>query len=104
MIHALEIIFVFISTCASFQFHGQHCLNHIIAFKLYFLQLEKIIGKLKTEKYGSRILEEINKHPDTEQTDEAGSKEEPENEVRARKRLKTKKAPIVIESSSDDED
>lgn len=32
-----------------------------------FFQLETIIGKLKTEKYGSRILEEIVKYTETEQ-------------------------------------
>lgn len=61
------------------------------------LQLEKIIGKLKTEKYGSKILEQISKYADLDVLKEEGSKE------RATKRLKTKKAMVVIESS-DDED
>ncbi|KAK1567722.1 hypothetical protein Q3G72_015762 [Acer saccharum] len=66
-------------------------------------ELEKIIGKLKTEKYGSRILEEINKYADTEQPDNNASlKDEPRNESRATKRLKTQKALVVIESSDDE--
>ncbi|XP_059663039.1 ATP-dependent DNA helicase Q-like 2 isoform X2 [Cornus florida] len=65
-------------------------------------QLESIIGKLKTEKYGSRILEEIGSYE---------SKCPPENEFldegqgsgnRVAKRLKTKKATVVIESSEDE--
>lgn len=60
------------------------------------LQLEKIIGKLKTEKYGSKILEQISKYADLDVLKEG-------SEERATKRLKTKKAMVVIESS-DDED
>ncbi|PON51591.1 DNA helicase, ATP-dependent [Parasponia andersonii] len=60
-------------------------------------QLEKIIGKLKTEKYGTRILEQINKYSDLDEMKEQG------NEERATKRLKTKKALVVIESSDEDE-
>lgn len=59
-------------------------------------QLEKIIGKLKTEKYGSKILEQIRKYADLNELKEQGSEE------RATKRLKTKKALVVIESSDEE--
>lgn len=59
-------------------------------------QLEKIIGKLKTEKYGCKILEEIKRYE---------SKNEYEDEnvhgSSSGKRLKSKEA-IVVESSEDD--
>ncbi|EXC23823.1 ATP-dependent DNA helicase Q-like 2 [Morus notabilis] len=58
--------------------------------------LEKIIGKLKTEKYGSKILEQIRKYADLNELKEQGSEE------RATKRLKTKKALVVIESSDEE--
>lgn len=61
------------------------------------MQLEKIIGRLKTEKYGNRILEQIIKYADSnELKDEHGS------DVRPKKRLKTKKPVVLIESSDDD--
>ncbi|KAH7515009.1 hypothetical protein FEM48_Zijuj11G0150800 [Ziziphus jujuba var. spinosa] len=60
-------------------------------------QLEKIIGRLKTEKYGNRILEQIIKYADSnELKDEHGS------DFRPKKRLKTKKPVVLIESSDDD--
>ncbi|XP_040985964.1 ATP-dependent DNA helicase Q-like 2 isoform X1 [Juglans microcarpa x Juglans regia] len=63
-------------------------------------QLEKIIGKLKTEKYGSRILDQVEKYSNSEQTNEV--KEEQGSQNRANKRLKTKKALVLIESSDDE--
>ncbi|KAL5581317.1 hypothetical protein UlMin_013759 [Ulmus minor] len=60
-------------------------------------ELEKIIGKLKTEKYGSRILEQIIKYADLD------APKEQESEDRAPKRRKTKKALVVIESSDEEE-
>ncbi|KAH7577434.1 hypothetical protein JRO89_XS01G0250300 [Xanthoceras sorbifolium] len=65
-------------------------------------ELEKIIGKLKAEKYGSRMLEEISKYANTEQPDNDLLKDEPRNESRATKRRKTQKALIVVESSDDE--
>ncbi|KAL3361569.1 hypothetical protein AABB24_014436 [Solanum stoloniferum] len=62
-------------------------------------ELEKIIGKLKTEKYGSRILEEIANYESDPQKDADGSKETKGNTV---KKLKTKKALVVLESSEDE--
>ncbi|XP_068326025.1 ATP-dependent DNA helicase Q-like 2 isoform X2 [Pyrus communis] len=62
--------------------------------------LENIIGKVKTEKYGSRILEQVTKYADSAQPDEV--KEEEENENRASKRLKSKKQLILVESSDDE--
>lgn len=66
----------------------------------FFLQLEKIIGKLKTEKYGSRILEQVEKYSNSVQTNEV--KQEQGSQNRANKRLKTKKALVLIESSDDE--
>uniref|UniRef100_A0A2P2LYA0 DNA 3'-5' helicase n=1 Tax=Rhizophora mucronata TaxID=61149 RepID=A0A2P2LYA0_RHIMU len=67
-------------------------------------ELEKIIGKLKTEKYGARILEEIKKCAGSEPPDNGKLKEEEEGSKtsRASKRLKAMKDPVVIESSDDD--
>lgn len=66
-------------------------------------QLEKLIGKLKTKKYGSRILDQILKYivPDQAESDL-------QNEVdgvasRANKRPKTKRALVVVESSEDEQ-
>lgn len=66
---------------------------------LISLQLENIIGKVKTEKYGSRILEQVTKYADSAQPDEV---KEEENENRASKRLKSKKQLILVESSDDE--
>lgn len=63
-------------------------------------QLEKIIGRLKAEKYGDKILEQISKYGDLD--DEL--KENHRSEGRPCKRLKTKKALVLIESSDDDDD
>ncbi|XP_057448782.1 ATP-dependent DNA helicase Q-like 2 [Lotus japonicus] len=60
-------------------------------------QLEKVIGKLKTEKYGKRILEQIEKYSDFKPTDEQVT------DGRAAKRSKTKKNLVVIDSSEDEE-
>ncbi|XP_010276962.1 PREDICTED: mediator of RNA polymerase II transcription subunit 34 isoform X1 [Nelumbo nucifera] len=65
-------------------------------------QLEKIIGKLKTEKYGKRILEQVEQYIESGQPDEDKRNEEECSENRAKKRLKTKKAPVLIESSEDE--
>ncbi|XP_073288056.1 ATP-dependent DNA helicase Q-like 2 isoform X4 [Primulina huaijiensis] len=58
-------------------------------------ELESIIGKLKTEKYGRRIIEEIEKYESNQRLDD-------ESTGRAGKKLKTKKAFIVVESSEDE--
>lgn len=62
------------------------------------MQLEKIIGRLKTDKYGNEILEQIIKYADLDEL-----KEDHGSEGRPRKRLKTKKPLVVIESSDDDD-
>ena len=86
--------------------------------------MEKIIGKLKTEKYGSRILEQIEKYRDYVQTDELNEGQGSQNrgtklrktkmdqtdelnggqgsQNRGTKRRKTKKDLVVIESSDDE--
>ncbi|XP_062028177.1 ATP-dependent DNA helicase Q-like 2 isoform X1 [Rosa rugosa] len=62
-------------------------------------QLEKIIGKVKTEKYGSRILEQVSMYAEAKQPVE--DKEEQETENRSSKRLKNTE-PLLIESSDDE--
>jgi len=66
------------------------------------LQLEKIIGKLKTEKYGSKILDEIKKYTGSEPPDNGMLNEEEGSGNRASKRLKTRKGIVVIESSDEE--
>ncbi|XP_024040235.1 mediator of RNA polymerase II transcription subunit 34 isoform X2 [Citrus clementina] len=68
-------------------------------------ELEKIIGKLKTGKYGSRILEVISKCGNSEQQHDnnAVSKEEQGRGARASKRTKKEKAVVVVDSSDDSE-
>ncbi|KAL3613819.1 Werner syndrome ATP-dependent helicase [Castilleja foliolosa] len=66
-------------------------------------ELEKIIGKLKSEKYGSRILDEINKYEANNPVDDDFSGgEQDDNTSRSSKRLKTKKTAIVVDSSEDE--
>jgi ATP-dependent DNA helicase Q1 len=62
--------------------------------------LEKIIGKLKTERYGSRILEQVEKYSNSVQTDKLNEEQGSQN--RATKRQKSKKALVLIESSDDE--
>ncbi|XP_052620299.1 ATP-dependent DNA helicase Q-like 2 [Lactuca sativa] len=66
-------------------------------------QLEKIIGKLKTQKYGDKILEVIGKHePNESQGQDSSNEEEQETSVkRSAKRPRNKKV-VVIESSGDE--
>ncbi|KAK7252557.1 hypothetical protein RIF29_36597 [Crotalaria pallida] len=59
-------------------------------------QLEKVIGKLKTKKYGNSILEQIEKYSDFKPSDEQGT------DGRTAKRSKTKKKVVLIESSEDE--
>ncbi|XP_058225549.1 ATP-dependent DNA helicase Q-like 2 isoform X1 [Rhododendron vialii] len=62
-------------------------------------QVEKIIGKLKAQKYGSKILEEIQnyelQHPLPNDLVDEGQ----DGGNRSKKRSKTKNVPVVIESS-----
>ncbi|CAI9096937.1 OLC1v1033201C1 [Oldenlandia corymbosa var. corymbosa] len=62
-------------------------------------QLEKVIGKLKTDKYGLRILKEIEAYEVDNPTDNAA--DDSKNE-RASKRLKTRKNCVIIESSEEE--
>ncbi|XP_065877864.1 ATP-dependent DNA helicase Q-like 2 isoform X1 [Euphorbia lathyris] len=59
-------------------------------------ELEKIIGKLKTGRYGSRILEEINKFVRSDEADML-------NDERSKKRQKAKKKDLVVIETSEDE-
>ncbi|XP_024995998.1 mediator of RNA polymerase II transcription subunit 34 isoform X3 [Cynara cardunculus var. scolymus] len=68
-------------------------------------QLEKIIGKLKTQKYGDRILEVIGKHEfDEEQghQDSSSDKERQTSVNKSAKRSRNKKV-VVIESSENED-
>lgn len=62
-------------------------------------QLEKIIGRLKTEKYGERILAHIEMYSDSKAPGEGN---EPGTGARAAKRSKTKKPIVLVESSEDE--
>ncbi|XP_071737343.1 ATP-dependent DNA helicase Q-like 2 isoform X1 [Rutidosis leptorrhynchoides] len=65
-------------------------------------QLEKIIGKLKTQKYGDRILEEIGQHePNEEQVNDSSDTERETTLNKSAKRSRNKKV-VVIESSGDE--
>ncbi|XP_056687301.1 ATP-dependent DNA helicase Q-like 2 isoform X2 [Spinacia oleracea] len=63
-------------------------------------QLEKIIGKVKSGKYGSRIIEEISNRSESENLD---PEIDEEHENKAAKKAKTKKTRVLIECSEDDE-
>ncbi|KAI3918423.1 hypothetical protein MKX01_041743 [Papaver californicum] len=65
-------------------------------------QLESIIGKLKTEKYGSRILKQIQNFVEQCDGDLPIEVDQPEN--RPSKRFKRQKAPVLIESSEDEDE
>ncbi|KAE8699080.1 RECQ helicase L2 isoform 2 [Hibiscus syriacus] len=89
-------------------------------------EAKKIIGKLKTEKYGERILEEVKKygnaeHPNNDESNKEQSTEEeghrhrehpnnnelkeeesPEEDGHTRKKLKTDKQVIMVDSSNDE--
>ncbi|XVE53924.1 hypothetical protein DITRI_Ditri03aG0041000 [Diplodiscus trichospermus] len=65
-------------------------------------ELQKIIGKLKTEKYGDRILEEVRKYGISEQPNDDMSNEEQGTDIRHRKKVKTKNVVVVIEDSDDE--
>ncbi|KAG8634057.1 ATP-dependent DNA helicase Q-like 2 isoform X2 [Manihot esculenta] len=64
-------------------------------------ELEKIIGKLKTERYGSKILEEIKKFVDSDEPDYDKLNGE-SSKKRPTKKRKTKNNVVLIESSEDD--
>lgn len=65
--------------------------------------MEKIIGKLKTERYGDRILEEVKNYGSSEQArDDEMLREEEEKGNRPWKKVKTKKDVVLVESSDDE--
>ncbi|XP_022738885.1 mediator of RNA polymerase II transcription subunit 34 isoform X6 [Durio zibethinus] len=81
---------------------GQH-ISIISALKPSSIEeLEKIIGKLKTEKYGDRIIEEVKKYGIAEDPNCDVLNGEPGTEIIPRKKLKTKKEVVLIESSNDE--
>ncbi|PQM40630.1 hypothetical protein Pyn_32382 [Prunus yedoensis var. nudiflora] len=76
-------------------------INKISAQKPNSMELlENIIGKLKAEKYGSRILEQVNTYANSTQPEDAKENQDIEN--RASKRLKSKKHLVLVESSDDE--
>lgn len=68
------------------------------------MQLENIIGKLKSEKYGSKILEEIKGYESGNQKldHSADYSPEKEHERSHAKKLKSAKNLVVVESSEDE--
>ncbi|OWM65022.1 mediator of RNA polymerase II transcription subunit 34 isoform X1 [Punica granatum] len=66
-------------------------------------ELESIIGKVKTQRYGSKILEEVEKYANSDPQDINLPNQNEGTENKASKRQKTKRATVIIESSSDDE-
>lgn len=69
---------------------------------MHFWQLEKIIGKLKTEKYGSKILDEIEKYKE-EDDDDVREENQPYKISRLSKKRKTNSGALVVIDSSGDE-
>lgn len=70
---------------------------------IHCLQLEKIIGKLKTQKYGDKILEVIGKHePNESQGQDSLNEEEQETSVKTSAKRPRNKKVVVIESSGDE--
>ncbi|XXG75491.1 hypothetical protein AAC387_Pa08g0046 [Persea americana] len=67
-------------------------------------QLEKLIGKLKTEKYGNRILDEILKYVVSEQPNGDMQSNDEGGVSRANKRLKSKMTHVIVESSGDEQE
>ncbi|XP_030472084.2 ATP-dependent DNA helicase Q-like 2 [Syzygium oleosum] len=65
-------------------------------------ELESIIGKLKSKKYGSRILEEVEKYEGSDQPDKNSSHKSQSTDDRPSKRPKTKKPLVLIETSEDE--
>ncbi|KAI3883041.1 hypothetical protein MKX03_003466 [Papaver bracteatum] len=63
-------------------------------------QLESIIGKLKRDKYGSRILEQIQNYVGQSDGDLPNGVDQ--SEKRPSKRFKRQNAPVLIESSEDE--
>lgn len=84
------------------------CVPHFIqllplkSFFFFSLQLEKIIGKLKAEKYGQQILNEIINYESNDQIDDSSGGGREDSTGPAVKKLKTKKAVVVLESSEDE--
>lgn len=67
-------------------------------------QLEKLIGKLKTEKYGNRFLDEILKYVASEQPNGDMQSNDEGGVRRANKRLKSKMTHVIVESSGDEQE
>lgn len=81
------------------------CSNHLIQMSSFcVLQLEKLIGKLKTEKYGGRILDQILKDIESEQPDGVMQSNDEGIVNRANKRLKSKLTHVIVESSGDEQE
>jgi ATP-dependent DNA helicase Q1 len=69
-----------------------YCRNH----ECFYLQLEKLIGKVKTEKYGAQIIQVIQQYATSDDDPEELNLNE---EVKPRKKGK---AVVVVESSEDE--
>ncbi|XP_020584133.1 mediator of RNA polymerase II transcription subunit 34 isoform X2 [Phalaenopsis equestris] len=67
-------------------------------------ELEKLIGKLKAEKYGRRIAELIQNYVREEQPNCEATDADKGNENEGIKRRRKNKSPVIIESSGDEKD
>lgn len=72
-----------------------YCHNH----ECFYLQLEKLIGKVKTEKYGAQIIQVIQLCGTSEASDGDHEEFNLNEEV---KRPKKGKAVVIVESSEDE--
>lgn len=64
--------------------------------------MESIIGKLKTEKYGERILEEVKRHDSVSEQLVEDSTQEETCKSRSSKRAKTQEDLVLVESSEEE--
>ncbi|KAI4365261.1 hypothetical protein MLD38_021260 [Melastoma candidum] len=64
-------------------------------------ELESIIGKLKSEKYGNRILEVVDKYKSSDQSGSTSNGKKKSGEKRPSKRPKTINHPIYVASDED---
>lgn len=71
-------------------------------YSFFYLQLEKIIGKLKADKYGKKILDAIDNYEPKHQMDDDFSDEGQGTAGRAAKKSRTKKGLVVIDTSGDE--
>ncbi|XP_031482944.1 ATP-dependent DNA helicase Q-like 2 isoform X2 [Nymphaea colorata] len=86
--------------------HAVLSMQHISTLSAHkptsFKQVEKIIGKTKAEKYGDKILQQIQGYIASDQPDENSNVEPEERRQKRNKRLKTQRTIVHVQSSDDD--